>query len=383
MKINVKKTKVVIFQKRNSKIPNLKFHIGNQEIDITKEYTYLGLKLNQNGKFKIAQQQLSEKAIHAFYKIRKNIDFHKLSSKIGLKIFDAIRTPILLYNSEVWGAYEKNDMNKWDNSQIENVQLRFCKLYLGTNRKASNIACRAELGKFQLLISIKRNIINYTKHIHNLPDQSLVKQSLKLPKELYENNKESYYGNIINMLKTFYPDQTNIETDIINYQTKTIVENMKEKYVEFWKHKMLNSSKLSFLGKFKKDYRIEPYLSVVKNPTVRKTFSKFRISNHKLEIEYGRYKNIPREKRTCKLCHSDEVEDEFHFAFTCQKYNDIRANSNNILKNLFDLGSTTESKAKILIQIMLSDDPVVIHLFSEFIYTCHKNRENSLKSMVL
>jgi hypothetical protein len=179
MKINVKKTKVVIFQKRNSKIPNLKFHIGNQEIDITKEYTYLGLKLNQNGKFKIAQQQLSEKAIHAFYKIRKNIDFHKLSSKIGLKIFDAIRTPILLYNSEVWGAYEKNDMNKWDNSQIENVQLRFCKLYLGTNRKASNIACRAELGKFPLLISIKRNIINYTKHIHNLPDQSLVKQSLK------------------------------------------------------------------------------------------------------------------------------------------------------------------------------------------------------------
>jgi hypothetical protein len=186
------------------------------------------------------------------------------------------------------------------------------------------------------------------------------------------NNKESYYGNIINMLKTFYPDQTNIETDIINYQTKTIVENMKEKYVEFWKHKMLNSSKLSFLGKFKKDYRIEPYLSVIKNPTVRKTFSKFRISNHKLEIEYGRYKNIPREKRTCKLCHSDEVEDEFHFAFTCQKYNDIRANSNNILKNLFDLGSTTEIKAKILIQIMLSDDPVVIHLFSEFIYTCHK-----------
>jgi hypothetical protein len=86
MKINIKKTKVVIFQKRNSKIPNLKFHTGNQEIDITKEYTYLGLKLNQNGKFKIAQQQLSEKALHALYKIRKNIDFHKLSPKIGLKI---------------------------------------------------------------------------------------------------------------------------------------------------------------------------------------------------------------------------------------------------------------------------------------------------------
>ena len=163
----------MIFQKHNSKLPNLHFHIGNKKIDIVKEYTYLGLKLVPNGKFKLAQQQLSEKALHALYKVRKNLDFHKLSPKTATKIFDSIISPILLYNSEIWGAYEKNDLNKWDNSETEKFHLRFCKLYLGVNRRASNVACRSELGKYPLLITIKKNILNYFKHILKLDDNSI------------------------------------------------------------------------------------------------------------------------------------------------------------------------------------------------------------------
>ena len=43
----------------------------------------------------------------------------------------------------------------------------------------------------------------------------------------------------------------------------------------------------------------------------RRNLCKFRISNHKLEIEQGRYKNISAGKRTCKLCNNG-VEDEIH-----------------------------------------------------------------------
>ena len=166
MEINTKKTKIMIFQKHNSKLrTDLQFHIGNNKIDTTKEYTYLGLKLVQNGKFKLAQQQLSEKALHALYKIRKKVVLHKLSPRTATKMFDSIISPILLYNSEIWGAYEKNDFDKWDNSATEKIHTRFCKLYLGVNRKATNIACRGELGKFPLFITIQKNIINYIKHI--------------------------------------------------------------------------------------------------------------------------------------------------------------------------------------------------------------------------
>ena len=63
-------------------------------------------------------------------------------------IFDSIISPILTYNSEVWGAVVKLDFKSWDSSAIEKTHLQFCKRYLQVHNKASNIACRAELGKF-------------------------------------------------------------------------------------------------------------------------------------------------------------------------------------------------------------------------------------------
>jgi hypothetical protein len=39
MEVNIKKTKIMILQKHNSKLLNLNFHIGNKNIDIVKEYT--------------------------------------------------------------------------------------------------------------------------------------------------------------------------------------------------------------------------------------------------------------------------------------------------------------------------------------------------------
>ena len=63
MEVNIKKPpKIIIFQKHQSKMLNIHFHIGNKDLDIVQEYTYFGLKLVPNGKFTLAQQQLSNKA---------------------------------------------------------------------------------------------------------------------------------------------------------------------------------------------------------------------------------------------------------------------------------------------------------------------------------
>ena len=61
-------------------------------------------------------------------------------------------SPILTYNSEVWGAYAKSDLKSWESSQIEKTHLQFCKRYLELSNKVSNVACRAELGRFPLII---------------------------------------------------------------------------------------------------------------------------------------------------------------------------------------------------------------------------------------
>jgi hypothetical protein len=54
------------------------------------------------------------------------------------------------------------------------------------------------------------------------------------------------------------------------------------------------------------------------------TLCRFRTTSHKLPIETGRWQNIARENRKCLLCNSDVIGDEFHYIFSCSKFDDNR-----------------------------------------------------------
>ena len=85
---------------------------------------------------------------------------------IGNEIFDTMISPILTYrNSELWSAFVKSDFKSWDNSGIEKTHLHFCKRYLEVHNKSSNVACRSELGRFPLIIDINNKILNYLNYL--------------------------------------------------------------------------------------------------------------------------------------------------------------------------------------------------------------------------
>jgi hypothetical protein len=72
-----------------------------------------------------------------------------------------------------------------------------------------------------------------------------------------------------------------------------------------------DSSKLFLYSKLKSDIKLEEYLKSERNLKNRQLLTKFRLSDHNIEIELGRYKNIPRNQRHCKFCKT--LDDEFHF----------------------------------------------------------------------
>ena len=51
---------------------------------------------------------------------------------------------------------------------------------------------------------------------------------------------------------------------------------------------------------------------------------RFRISAHSLNIETGRHQHIPRENRLFKNCRMSVLENEYHFAFICPKFKELR-----------------------------------------------------------
>ncbi len=52
--------------------------------------------------------------------------------------------------------------------------------------------------------------------------------------------------------------------------------------------------------------------------------AKFRSGIIPLSIETGRFQNMPREFRLCTMCNDNVIEDETHFIFYCNQYNDLR-----------------------------------------------------------
>ena len=137
----------------------------------------------------------------------------------------------MAHNSEVWGAYAKSDLNSWDSSQIEKIRrLQFCKRYLEVSNKASNVACRAELGRFPLIIAINQKIMNYSSYLQSKDNFSIVKQIFLMSQDLHHAGKNSYYSNIISMSK-YYNFPCFDLTYLTNAKIKHCVSLMQQKYI--------------------------------------------------------------------------------------------------------------------------------------------------------
>jgi hypothetical protein len=61
---------------------------------------------------------------------------------------------------------------------------------------------------------------------------------------------------------------------------------------------------------FKNKFEFENYFNILDDRDIF-TFCRFRLNNHKVSIEYGRWNNIPRELRICNLCNTADLGDEF------------------------------------------------------------------------
>ena len=274
LNVNYRKTKILVFQKSGKKPKHFSFSINSTPIEIVQEYTYLGIRITSSGTFTIAQKVLAEKALNAIFKIRKHINFSKLPIGVARKIFVTAIQPILTYGCEVWGAYIKLNFDTWDKTPIEKTHLRFCKMFLGLNRKASNHATRSEMGSFPLQIVIIRHILTYYNYLNSKDDSSILKQALNIMHENSSKIANSYINNINNNLKFCNNRFSGKPDDFTNSVIRETTTRLQNKYSEYWKSKICSSSRLEFFSKIKENFVEEPFLDEVKNYDVKRNFFK-------------------------------------------------------------------------------------------------------------
>ena len=95
-------------------------------------------------------------------------------------------------------------------------------------------------------------------------------------------------------------------------------------YISEWRFGVEICSSLTFCREIKCTFDREDDLQVLKNKKFRNVIAKLRLSSHKLFVETGRHRQIPRQDRKCILCNIDDVEDEYHVILICPFYNNIR-----------------------------------------------------------
>jgi hypothetical protein len=103
LKVNIQKTKVMIFNKSGKVLKGYTFSFEEQFLELVSEYKYLIIVFKPSGSFSFAIHYLSKKAsIKAMFCIRKTLYSEKLNAFLHLRLFDACVKPILLYCSEIW-----------------------------------------------------------------------------------------------------------------------------------------------------------------------------------------------------------------------------------------------------------------------------------------
>jgi hypothetical protein len=76
---------------------NLKFTYKNVDIEIVKQFNYLGVIFTKTCNFDVTKKHLSDKALKAMHEVLKMGRLYKLSVKIQLGLFDKMIKPFLLY----------------------------------------------------------------------------------------------------------------------------------------------------------------------------------------------------------------------------------------------------------------------------------------------
>ncbi len=331
--VNVKKTKIMVFNKRGYK--RRSFSFDNDTIEVVNNYTYLGILITNTGSFSNSISQLYNSALRAYFSIKAiNKQNLNIPPRIWVKLFDVMVKPILLYGSEVWGAFgvkniPQNNLLQYlmsnDKFIPEKLNIRLCKQALKLPRCASNFAARSELGRLPVMKSVLVAICKYYARLHTFDPNDLLFHALHSQKRLsasVNNSKTLTYTQMAEQLITSL--QVDLKFDSkgsINLFGKNVKKAIISNYRALYCNKLNslrtgNTSKLTLFSVLKDNtYSYESYLDSCTNFN---HLTKFRLSCHSLPIERGRYQRpvTPQNERICNLC-NNAVGNEFHAMFAC------------------------------------------------------------------
>ena len=317
LKINNEKSKVLVFG-RDSK--NYKFTINKETIEKVKTFKYLGTLFTSNCRYIETIKHNIKQASRAAFSISKRSRELNLSPSCQLHILNTVVKPILLYNCEIYSVE--------NTAAIESFYLKCLKRILKVNKSTPTYMIYGETGCPPIKNDITLRTISFFLKTKHSKTKSLSQNLLCSLFDSVEstNQTSKYLNNIEKMLNELPLGFSNLfhhplPTDMsVKQAINCVKQSIHTQYLLIYKENLENSKRI-FYRSIKEQFMFEPYLDIL--PTnLRVPLTKFRLSNHKLPIEKGRWSNVPPSERICPNCNI--IGDEHHYLFECPTVEDAR-----------------------------------------------------------
>ena len=151
----------MIFNK-TGKLLKTPFYYQEKKLENVRKFKYLGFLLTPSGEIKTGIQDLRDRALKAFFKLKNAMgDTFRSNIKITLHLFDSLIKPILMYMNDFWGGFKAIDEKYHPIEKFHNMA---CKQILGVQKQTTNVGVLLELGRIPLQnFAIKAAIKNWER----------------------------------------------------------------------------------------------------------------------------------------------------------------------------------------------------------------------------
>jgi len=326
MEVNASKTKVMVVGTRA--VDTLKIVWKGEFLEEVEEYKYLGVMVEKSG-WKKEKAKMIRKANRAAAMVwGLAVRGGNMTVKGMNNMWTALIRPHLEYAAEVLNS---NRDFKWE--EAERVMRRVGRKVLKCGRTLPNDAIAPELGWMSMQGRRKLLRLSYWGKILTMDTRRWVRRVYEEGRSrLRRDTAASTWCNLTRswLVELGFQEEWNQQATGAKWQEKVREAIMKQEEAE-WRRRVASSSKLEFFAKWKKEYKMEEYLST-QDVRKRRTWTKMRGGCLELRIETGRWERrsvegrqvkVPRALRLCKLC-GVELEDAEHVMLRCDEYNEER-----------------------------------------------------------
>ena len=183
LKVNLMKTKVVVFRKGGNLSKRLRFEYMEQPIEIVNSYVYLGVTFTYTGKFYQQARKATNKGKMAAAQVRNLVKSTKLYDwKKICRLYDACAESVVMYAAPIWALRYEGD--------VERVQVQFYKYLLGMNKNTADYVVRYETGRTHSSYWILKYTFRFIISLINMPECRYVKQAWDTLSKLKRENSE-------------------------------------------------------------------------------------------------------------------------------------------------------------------------------------------------